>query len=162
MPSLEKHNLSFHDVARIWRSVLWQSAVFIAVFVSLSRLEYFTNSLADFGVVTFGLGLVSIIPSLYVLVRFHRLRRRIRAKFQEINTQFVLLGDDAEKLKRYMTRGIVLADLTLIIGVGHLVITGNLVEAIYFWGIALFFCLNYKPCVRFIDCSAGKVSNKGS
>ncbi len=156
MPSLEKHKLDFHDVARIWRGVLWQSAVFIAVFVSLSQLEYFTNSLADFGVVSFGLGLVSIIPSLYVLFKFHRLRRIIRAKFQGINNQFVLLGDEADQLKRYMTRGIVLADLTLIIGVAHLVITGNLVEAIYFWGVALFFCLNYKPCVRFINCSSAK------
>lgn len=144
-------DLDFHDVAKIWRGVLVQSVLFISLFVVLSFLDFFTKTFPKYGIYTFYFGLATILPSTLILIRFHILRVRIKREFKAIHKNFVLLGQEARQIKFYMKLGIVISDITMLCGVAHLVITGNLVEASYIWMISLFFCLNYKPCVQYIQ-----------
>ncbi len=144
-------DLDFHDVAKIWRGVLFQSFLFISLFVALSYFGFFTKTFPQYGIYTFYFGIATIIPSTYVLLRFHVLRIRIKKEFKAINRNFVLLGQEARQIKFYMKFGIVLSDIAMLSGVAHLVMTGNLQEAIYIWAVSLFFCLNYKPCVQYVQ-----------
>ncbi len=150
----EDQELSFNDVAKVWRGILIQTVVFIALFVFLGQINYFTNTYPEYGIYTFYIGLVSILPSLFVLLRYFSLKRLIRRSFRRIDRRFVLLGEDAKKLQRCLTAGFILADITLLTGVAHLVITGNLVETAYLWASALLLCVLYKPCVRYINCGS--------
>ena len=149
----EKQSYQFEDVSKIWSGVIFQSAFFIIFFAFLSYINYFTRTYPSYGVYTFHLGLLSILPSVVLLVLFYQLKAKIRARFTNITPDFILLGQDAKHLKNYMLVGIILADVTLLIGVAHLIVTTNLLEAAYFWISSVFFCLNYKPCVRFVNCS---------
>ncbi|VAW80969.1 hypothetical protein MNBD_GAMMA12-3604 [hydrothermal vent metagenome] len=158
-------DLDFHDVEKIWRGVLIQSVLFIGLFVTLSFFQFFTKTFPEYGIYTFYFGIATIVPSTLVLLRFHILRLRIKKEFTAINKNFVLLGQEARQIKFNMKFGIVLSDIAMLSGVAHLVMTGNLREASYIWIISLFFCLNYKPCVQYVqsnDFSANKeqIDNK--
>lgn len=154
----EKHTISFQDVYKIWSGVIFQSVFFILLFIFLSSINYFKQAFPEFGVYTFHLGLVAIIPSLVLLFYYHRLRRIIKSRFSEITPKFILLGDEARRLKTYMITAIILADIIMLFGVAHLVLTANLLEASYFWLISLFLFMNYKPCVRYINCALNTCS----
>ena len=158
----ENQELSFNDVAKVWRGILIQTVVFIALFVFLGQINYFTKTYPEYGIYTFYIGLVSILPSLFVLLRYFSLKRFIRRSFRRIDRRFVLLGEDAKKLQKCLTAGFILADITLLIGVAHLVITGNLVETAYLWASALLLCVLYKPCVRYINCGSTAKSKAAS
>ncbi len=150
----DKQGLSFNNVTKVWRGILIQTVVFISLFVFLSQINYFTKTYPEYGIYTFYLGLLSLLPSLFVLLHYFNLKRVIRRSFRKIDRRFVLLGKDAKRLQRCLTAGFVLADVTLLTGVAHLVITGNLAEASYLWGSALLLCVLYRPCVRYINCSS--------
>ena len=144
-------DLDFHDVAKIWRGVLVQSLLFISLFMALSYFGFFKKTFPQYGIYTFYFGLATIIPSTIILLRFHVLRRRIKKEFQSIHRNFILLGQEARQIKFYMKFGIVVSDIAMLSGVAHLVITGNLLEAGYIWLLSIFFCLNYKPCVQYVQ-----------
>jgi len=149
----EQQTVSFQNVSKVWGGVILQSAFFICLFAFLSHINYFTNIFPEYGVYTFHLGLISLIPSIVLLGFYHSLRLKIKSRYHKITPQFILLGKEATRLRTYMIIGIFLADFTMLVGVAHLVLTANLVEAAYFWLSSVFFCINYKPCVRYINCS---------
>ncbi len=157
----EKEKLSFHNISKTWRGIMLQTVAFVMIFVVLNQINYFTKSLPQYGVYTFYIGLFSIIPSLFLIFRYQSIRSAILKTFK-VNRNFVLLGKDAEKLRRCMVNGFIFADLTLLSGVAHLVVTGSLLEASFLWGITLALCLYYKPCVNYINCGANKSSVSSS
>ena len=147
----EAQDLDFHDIAKIWRGVLVQSFLFIGLFATLSYFGFFVKTFPQYGIYTFYFGLATIIPSSFILIRYHMLRCRIREEFKAIHKNFILLGQEARQLKAYMKYGIVLSDIAMLAGVAHLVITNNLLEAAYLWIISIVFCLTFKPCVQYIQ-----------
>lgn len=151
----EKDKLSSHNISKTWRGIMLQTIAFVIFFIILNQINYFTKSLPQYGVYTFYIGLFSIIPSIFLIFRYQSIRSAILKTFK-VNRNFVLLGKDAEKLRRCMTSGFIFADLTLLCGVAHLVVTGSLLETSFLWGITLALCLYYKPCVNYINCSSNK------
>ncbi len=155
----EQQSISFQNVNKVWGGVILQSAFFICLFSFLSHIQYFAQTFPEYGVITFHLGLISLIPSLILLGFYHTLRLKIRSKNKKITSSFILIGSDATRLKLYMMAGIVLADITMLIGVAHLLLTANLLESAYFWITSVFLCINYKPCVRYINCTVNTKNN---
>lgn len=149
----KEQTISFQDVYKIWSGVIFQSVFFIFLFISLSHLNYFNSTYSAFGVYTFHLGIIAVIPSLVLLFFYHRLRCKIKSRFSGITPKFILLGNEARRLKTYMISAIILGDIIMLFGVAHLVLTSNLLEASYFWLISVFIFINFKPCVRYINCA---------
>lgn len=130
--------LSPENLRKIWLGFFYQSIAFVVVLVLAINYAEFSAFRREWGAYSFGLGILSVLPSIPFLIRFRRLKQgAIMARKNDL--------DHLKVLRQSMVVGVALADLPALMGFVHYFITANLGQMILLCLTTVFLIYLYKP-----------------
>jgi hypothetical protein len=123
---------------KIWLGFLYQSIAFLVVLVLVINYVEFSAFRPAWGTYSFGLGILSVLPSIPLLMRFRRLKLGSTLARRSD-------PDHLKALRQSLVLGVALADLPALMGIIHFFLTADLFQLVLLCLTTVVLIYLYKP-----------------